>query len=199
MVYISAIITHITHYKSSWTFCVGMYMYFSQSLLTANIKGMYHKPEGPAFCYVSSYNIFLSLNNWSTILWWSFKPTVAEWHFLWSRRSTTKPPRLDKAKTSGIRMVGIRILTVFFLFWPVFSCQLVKQNNIIVKQLYFRKLVFTVNCFINLPLRFPIIPNLMIYANLFKSTILIELGHRPNPDDRINRKPDDRKNDGMTK
>ena len=56
---------------------------------------MYHKSEGPAFCYVNSYKIFISLNNWCTILWQSFEPTVAEWHFLWSRRSTTKPPRLD--------------------------------------------------------------------------------------------------------
>ena len=68
------------------------------SLLSANVKGMYHKPEGLAFCYVNCYKIFLSLNNWYTILWRSFEPTVAECHFLWSRCSTTKPPRLDDIK-----------------------------------------------------------------------------------------------------
>ena len=33
---------------------------------------------------------------WYTLLWRSFEPTVAEWHVLWRRRSTTKPPRLDE-------------------------------------------------------------------------------------------------------
>ena len=32
MVYISVIITHITHYKSCWTFCVGSYTYQSTTL-----------------------------------------------------------------------------------------------------------------------------------------------------------------------
>ena len=44
------------------------------------------------------YTILLSLNDWYTILWRSFKPTVVEWYFLWSRRSTTKPPGLDLKK-----------------------------------------------------------------------------------------------------
>ena len=102
-------------------------MRLSQSLLSANVKGMYHKPEGPAFCYVNSYKIFISLNDWYTILWRSFEPTLAEWHFLWSRRSTTNPPRLDTRHKSTIWIQGksgIQIVTgslpdCLFLLQPI--------------------------------------------------------------------------------
>ena len=59
MVYISVIITHITHYKSCWTFCVGRYpctaLRLSQ-LLIAIVKGIYHKPpKGPGALHSYEY------------------------------------------------------------------------------------------------------------------------------------------------
>ena len=81
-------ILHITNHA-------GPSVWAAAAIHVLHLWKLHHKPEDPVFCYVNSYKIFLSLNDWYTILWRSFISTVVEWHFFWSRRSTTKPIRLD--------------------------------------------------------------------------------------------------------
>ena len=73
--------------------------------------------------------VFPLLNDWYTYLD-GIQSTVAEWHFLWSRRFTTKPPHLDWLLTYWMQ-------NLFFLF--LFSAEQALQ--------YINKKIYSSNYF----------------------------------------------------
>ena len=109
-------------------------MRLSQSLLSANIQGMYRRFScrcrvGLNYSFMSGdlTGLCLCMINpkarrsavWiatKCFLFWTINTpyldgiwsTVAEWHFIWSRHSTTEPPRLD-----------FYLKIVFFLYYFV--------------------------------------------------------------------------------
>ena len=71
----------------------------------------------PAFYKMNCYIEFPLLNVKYTILD-GIQSTVAEWHFLWSRRSTTKPPRMDTMLYNLFLTRSIMYGTTVLIFVP---------------------------------------------------------------------------------
>ena len=49
------------------------------------------------------------------------RSTIAEWHFLWSKRSTIEPPRLDPSKQSLFFDLFVPFSLIMIPYWQFFK------------------------------------------------------------------------------